>query len=244
MRPIRCLATLAVLCLALPSLAQERPPGLVAVGDRVFLAPGQPDLQPTGEPPAVVDPSWPVIHLDEVAPVRDVIKADPLLGAHWRQVTIGWVPSPPSWYFGDASVMLHYGGHGPVPDELRVDGFDVRTIPGDMPPRSFNIRPDVPAPDYMLKCGDALDLSAGRNIEHCSLAASYPPDPAIMLRITLLRVPYREVALDAQAIAGRLRAIAFCLDVTEAPPADPEAALAALLAANPRLERCGGLLLS
>lgn len=119
-----------------------------------------------------------------------------------------------------------------------------RWIGRRVPPRSFNIRPDGPAPDHMLTCGDALDLSAGRNVEHRSLDASYPPDPAIMLRITLLRVPFREVALDAQAIADRLREIALCLDVTETPPADPEAALAALLAANPRLERCEGLLLS
>lgn len=244
MKLLRPFAFLAALCLALPGLAQERPSGLVAVGDRLFLAPGQPDRQPTGEPPVGVHFAGPIVHLDEVVPVRDVVKADPLLGAHWRQVTIGWVPAPPSSYFGDVSVMRVYGGHGPVPDELRMGGYDVRTVPGEVPPRSFNIRPDGPAPDHMLTCGYALNLSDGRNIEHCSLHASYPLDPAIILRIELLGVPFREAALDAQATADRLREIALCLDVTEAPPAEPEAALAALLATNPRLERCEGLLLS
>lgn len=55
--------------------------------------------------------------------------------------------------------------------------------------------------------------------------ASYPRDPAIVLEAVLyFPPPFVELHGRFEPIADRLREIALCLDVTETPPTDPEAA--------------------
>lgn len=228
----------------LPSLAGERAPGTVAVGSRVFLAPGQPDRQPTGLPPA--DAPWMrvAVHLDEMDWLWEVLDADPLLGSYVPQIEILRGTEPPSILFSDDAVMESFGNRESVPDELRLEGYDAQTRSLKGPPREFNFRPDGAAPDYMMRCANYASVPEGGIFEYCSLTASYPVDPSITLVASLFRAPFPELALDAPTIVDRLREIALCLDVTDAPPADPEAALAALLAENPTLSGCEGRLTS
>ncbi len=226
------------------SLAEERAPGTVAVGSRIFLAPGQPDRQPTGLPPA--DAPWMrvAVHLDEMDWLWEVLDADPLLGSYVPQIQILRGTEPPSILFSDDAVMESFGNRESVPDELRLEGYDAQTRFLEGPPREFNFRPDVAAPDYMMRCANYTSDPQGGAFEYCALTASYPVDPSIALIAGLFRAPFPELALDAPALVDRLREIALCLDVTEAPPADPEAALDALLAENPTLEGCANRLSS
>ena len=238
MMPYRLLATLAVLCVAMPSLAQERPPGLVAVGDRVFLAPGQPDRKPTGEPPAETAHWMTVdVHLSEMDWFRALLDADPLLGPVQTKLEVTRLPNPPAYHFSDVNLSDGFGDRDRVPDALRIEGYDVQTRQNDWPVREFIFRPAGPAPEFMLRCNNPGWRTGVFQL--CRLMATYPPDPSIMVLAEIYGGrPVQELAPDLPAIVARLRGMAFCLDVTEAPPADPEGALEALLAANPRLDGC------
>jgi hypothetical protein len=229
MMPCRLFAILAGLCVALPVQAQERPAGLVAVGDRVFLAPGQPDRQPTGEPPADVA-HW--MHVEVVFSEMDwfraLLDADPLLGPVQTKLEVTRLPNPPAYHFSDVNLSDGFGDRDRVPDALRIEGYDVQTRQNDWPVREFIFRPAGPAPEFMLRCNNP-GWRTGM-FQLCRLMATYPPDPSIMILAEIYGGrPVQELAPDLPAIVARLREMAFCLDVTEAPPADPEDALEALL---------------
>ncbi len=242
-------ALLVALAAPLPSFADERPSGTVAVGSRVFLAPGQPDRQPSGVPPA--DAPWMhvTVDLNEVDRLRAMRDADPLLAPHGAQLKIRRLPDPPSVLFGDEAATERYGTGEDVRDELLLDGFDVRArflnrMP-DGPLTEINVRPIDPAAGYMVTCFDGVTNSELGAFVFCSLDASYPPDPFITLTAQLDPAePLQSLVADFPAMAARLREIALCLDVTEEPPSDPETALATLLATNPSLSECEDKLLS
>lgn len=147
-------------------------------------------------------------------------------------------PSPPAYLFGQEGLAQQLPDTARVPDALRIDGYEVATNAGAVA-RQLLFRPAVPAPDFLVTCAAADEISEPERLNLCVLHTSYPPDPAIMLEAALyFPPPFAELHGRFEPIADRLREIALCLDVTDNSPADPEAALAALLAANPTLEDC------
>lgn len=162
-----------------------------------------------------------------------MIQDDPVLDG--AVVHIERPPSPPAYLFGPAGVAEQFPDIVRVPDALRIEGYEVATNAGAVDCQLL-IRPDVPEPAFLVTCAAAHSISEPDRLNLGILHASYLPDPAVMLEAALYFPPsFAELHGRFEPIADRLREIALCLDVTDSPPADPEAAL---LAENPRLEEC------
>ncbi len=232
--------------LAFPSLgfADERPPGTVAVASSLFRAPGQPDRHPDGVPPAeVADWMQVVVDLTEMEWLVAVRDADPLLAPYRPGLSVKRLPEPPVEVFADPGVPEAFGNRASVPDALVVEGLEVQTRLDSTAERQFRFQPVGSEPDFQMTCLDLRDTEMA-SFAICTLLVTYPPDPDITLSAGFYGKPFQELGPDLPAIAARMREIALCLDVTDAPPADPGAALAALLAAHPRLSGCEAKLFS
>ncbi len=217
-----------LLAIPVSGYAEEAPPGLRAVASRLFLAPGLSSRY---------DDSPDFLPLTELDWIEEVEEADPLLGPQGTVLHVRKLPSPPALLLSDEGIPGRYQSHDAVPEALRFDGLDVRTSATVPNPQIFTFRPNVPEPDFVLTCMDP-DLATGV-FDFCQMLATYPLDPAITLKARFYRpIPIAELAPQLPAIAARMREIALCLDVTEAPPSAPEAALAALLEVNPTLSGC------
>lgn len=226
-----CLAARFVILagLALPtlSLAQGLPPGTVTVASRTFLV---------GEAPSESMAMEDFLPLTEVQWFWDLVQDDPILDG--AVIHIEMPPSPPAYHFGPEGVVRDYPDTDRVPDAFRTDGYLSATTDGVVPTQ-FLFRQDVPKFDFFVTCAIDPPLLPPDRFNLCVVRTSYPLDPAIMLKARLyFPPPFAELSGRFEAIADRLREIALCLDVTEAPPTDPKAALTALLAANPNLEDC------
>lgn len=224
-----CTLSLFLGVLACPGLclAGELPPGTVQVGSRLFLTPDLPENYWD-------NPDF--LPLTEMSWAWHMIQEDPVLNG--AVVHIERPPSPPAFLFGPEGVPEQFPDTIRVPDTFRIDGYEVATTDGEVA-RRFLFLPDVSEPDFLVTCTTDVPLLPADQPDFCVLRASYPPDPAIMLQARLYNPPlFDELHPLFEPIADRLREIALCLDVTDTPPADPEAALNALLAANPGLEGC------
>lgn len=238
------LVVIAALAAPLPTLASGRPPGLVAIGGSLFLGPGQPGRQPSGRPSADAAYIRVVLDLSKMDRFRRLQDADPILGPNVEHPQVVRLPVPTPELVGEPEPPRRFGDPAFLPEELRVPGFDARAVVGVEEPRIVvGLRPPATEPDFQATC-HIHDPGTGGH-DHCFLVASYPLDPEVTVtaRIPLTR-PLQDLAPDRPAIVARLREAAACLDVTAAPPADPDAALAALLAANPSLTDCEGRLSS
>lgn len=225
-----CVVVVA-LATAGPGHADEPQSGTVDVASRLFLV---------GEVPFESEQIPDFLPLSSVPWLRDLTLADPLIEG--AVLHIQRPPSPPAWLIGPEGVGANYGNVDGVPEVFRAEGLRAETTP-ELPGQSFYFRPEASASDFMLRCGDP-DLEAATFL-FCSLNATYPLDPALLLVARIYYPPpFPELTGRLEPMVARMREIALCLDVTEAPPADPEAALAALLAANPRLQGCGVRFLS
>lgn len=219
---------LAVTSLPIAAAGDVLHPGTVRVASRVFLV---------GEVPHESEDIPDFLPLTEVEWVNAVVDADPLLGPQGTVLHVRRLPSPPALLLSDEGVVRNHQSHEAVPEALRFEGLDVRTSATVPDPQIFIYRPDVPVPDFMLDCSDP-DLATGA-FDYCEVLATYPLDPAITLKARFYHpIAIAELAPQLPAIAARMREIALCLDVTAAPLADSEAALEALLAANPTLSEC------
>jgi hypothetical protein len=149
-------------------------------------------------------------------------------------------PSPAAYLLGLDRLYDHYPDRDRVPDAFRADGYVSATTDGEVA-RIFVFHPDVPEPDFRVNCSTDDPLVPADRFLTCSFLASYPLDPEITLKASMfLPPPFSELQPRFEPIVERMREIALCLDVTDAPPADPQRALEALLAAKPRLEGCDG----
>lgn len=234
MRFVRLLPVLpvagALLVTSVPTAAVDDVlhPGTVRVASRVFLV---------GEVPRESEDIPDFLPLTEVEWVNAVVDADPLLGPQGTVLHVRKLPSPPAYLFGEEGIPHLYQSYDAVPEVLRFDGLDVRTSATAPNPQHFVYRPDNSLPDFLLTCSDP-DLATGV-FDYCEVLATYPLDPVITLKARFYRpTPIAELAPQMPAVAARMREIAFCLDVTVAPPAASEAALEALLVANPTLSGC------
>lgn len=208
-------------------VAEEAPPGTVQVASRLFLV---------GEGLSASDTQEDFLPLTRVPWAWQMIQDDPVLDG--AVVHIERKPSPPAYLFSREVLAEQFPDTVRVLDEFRIPGYEVATTDGEVP-RWFLFRPDVPEPNFLVTCSTNVPLLPADQPGFCGLSASYPLDPAIMLDVRLYNPPpFAELHGRFKPIADRLREIALCLDVTDAPPQDPQAALAALLAANPTLEGC------
>lgn len=228
MRHARALATLLLaILLGAAAAAQDAQPGTIRVASRLFLV---------GEGLSASDTQEDFLPLTRVPWAWQMIQEDPMLDG--AVVHIERTPSPPAYLFSRERLAREFPDTVRVPDAFRISGYEVATTDGEVA-RMFLFRPDVPAPDFLVTCTTNVPLLPTDQPSFCALRASYPPDPAITLLARLYNPPpFAELHGRFEPIADRLRVIALCLDVTDSPPADPEAALAALLAENPRLEGC------
>lgn len=221
------LSLLGVLACPGLCLADEPPPGTVQVASRLFLV---------GEVPSASDTQEDFLPLTRVRWAWRMIQDDPVLDG--AVIQIERKPSPPAFLFSPEGITNQFPDTVRVPDALQIEGYDMATNAGAVA-REFLVRPDVPQPDFLVTCAAADDISEPDRLNLCVLLASYPLDPAITLEAALYFPPPFAVLHERfEPIADRLREVALCLDVTDSPPADPKAALAALLAANPTLEDC------
>ena len=220
-------AVLPLLAALAGPVGAEAPPGTVQVASRLFLV---------NEVPSASTRVEDFLPLTEVSWAWHMIQNDPVLDG--AVVHIKQNPSPPAYLFGREGLAEQFPNTARVPDAFRIEGYEVATNDGAAAVRLM-VRPDVPEPDFMVTCTAADTVSDSESSNLCVVLASYPPDPAITLQARLYNPPpFAELHGRFEPIADRLREIALCLDVTAAPPADPEAALAALLAANPALGGC------
>lgn len=225
-------AFLCAMALARPGLA-EGAGGTVAVASRLFLV---------GEVPGASTRMEDFLPLTRVPWAWHMIQDDPVLDG--AVVHIRQRPSPPAYLFSRERLAHHFPDTARVPEALRIDGYEVATNAGAVA-RSVLFRPDVPEPDFVVTCEAADDIAKPDDFNLCVVMASYPLDPAMVLEAALyFPLPFAELHPRFELIADRLREIALCLDVTDAPPSDPEEALQVLLAANPTLEGCADRLAS
>lgn len=220
---------LAVLALPAQGRADEAPPGTVQVASRLFLVGTDPSaLASDGDDLSLSFEPW----------FRSLAQDDPVL-EDFIGFQIFQPLSPPAFLLGPDGLPRHFTDRVRVPEAFRIDGYTVITNEGGEWPHDFLFRLDIAEPDFLVNCARDVTRPPTDRFHFCNILATYPHDPTILLEATLFSPPpFAELHGLFAPTMERLREIALCLDVTEAPLTDPDAALADLLKANPLLEGC------
>lgn len=218
MKPSLLLATLAALSLPAPGFADELASGTVRIASRLFLAPDLPERYA-----GAID----FLPLTEMDWLSRIVRDDPVLDGAILHIERPMMP--PAQGLGPQGAVSRMSNAGGVPEQFRAKGLLSTTLPGRNVHSMFLYRPEVPEPDFEVAC--YIDQTYSEELFNlCSLRATYPLDPALLLTTRYYFPPEPLDVLQHRfgAIVDRMREIALCLDVTEAIPTDPQASLDAL----------------